>query len=79
MILGGISGYFGPKGIGICGGRKSDWQSAEWGAMISTGRQYILSHWWYPTFPGIAILITVLGFNLIGDGLRDFLDPKTKK
>ncbi|HHV83483.1 MAG TPA: D,D-dipeptide ABC transporter permease, partial [Tepidanaerobacter syntrophicus] len=44
-----------------------------------TGRQYILSHWWYPTFPGMAILITVLGFNLIGDGLRDFLDPKTRK
>ncbi|WP_213951347.1 nickel transporter permease [Tepidanaerobacter syntrophicus] len=53
--------------------------TAEWGAMISTGRQYILSHWWYPTFPGMAILITVLGFNLIGDGLRDFLDPKTRK
>jgi len=51
----------------------------EWGAMISTGRQYLLSHWWYPTFPGVAILITVLGFNLLGDGLRDFLDPKMRK
>lgn len=51
----------------------------EWGAMISTGRQYLLSHWWYPTFPGIAILITVLGFNLLGDGLRDFLDPKMRR
>lgn len=51
----------------------------EWGSMISTGRQYLLSHWWYPTFPGVAILITVLGFNLLGDGLRDFLDPRLRR
>ena len=49
---------------------------AEWGAMISTGRQYLLSHWWVATFPGIAILLVSLGFNLLGDALRDVLDPR---
>jgi peptide/nickel transport system permease protein len=48
----------------------------EWGAMISTGRQYLLNQWWVATVPGIAILIVSLGFNLLGDGLRDVLDPK---
>jgi peptide/nickel transport system permease protein len=48
----------------------------EWGAMISTGRQYLLTQWWVATMPGIAILIVSLGFNLLGDGLRDVLDPK---
>ena len=48
----------------------------EWGAMISTGRQYLLDEWWVATMPGIAILIVALGFNLLGDGLRDVLDPK---
>jgi peptide/nickel transport system permease protein len=48
----------------------------EWGAMISTGRQYLLNQWWVATMPGIAILIVSLGFNLLGDGLRDVLDPK---
>ena len=50
--------------------------SPEWGAMISTGRQFILDQWWVPTMPGLAILIVSLGFNLLGDGLRDVLDPK---
>ncbi|MEF2071491.1 ABC transporter permease [Consotaella aegiceratis] len=49
---------------------------AEWGAMISTGRQYLLSHWWVATIPGLAILTVSLGFNLLGDGLRDVLDPR---
>lgn len=53
--------------------------TAEWGAMISAGRQYILSHWWYATFPGLAILVTVMGFNLLGDGLRDLYDPKSSR
>lgn len=48
----------------------------EWGAMISLGRQYLLDQWWVPTIPGIAIFIVSLGFNLLGDGLRDVLDPK---
>jgi peptide/nickel transport system permease protein len=50
----------------------------EWGAMISTGRNYLPDHWWMATFPGLAILITVLGFNLLGDGLRDILDPQSR-
>jgi len=50
----------------------------EWGAMISTGRNYLPDHWWMATFPGMAILITVLGFNLLGDGLRDVLDPQSR-
>jgi peptide/nickel transport system permease protein len=48
----------------------------EWGAMISSGRQYLLEQWWVATMPGIAILIVSLGFNLLGDGLRDILDPR---
>jgi peptide/nickel transport system permease protein len=51
----------------------------EWGAMVSMGRNYLRDAWWYPTFPGLAILITVLGFNLLGDGLRDLLDPRLKE
>ncbi len=50
----------------------------EWGAMISVGRNYLPDHWWMATFPGLAILITVLGFNLLGDGLRDVLDPQSR-
>ena len=50
----------------------------EWGAMISTGRNYLPDHWWMATFPGLGILITVLGFNLLGDGLRDVLDPQSR-
>lgn len=51
----------------------------EWGAMISSGRNYLPDWWWYSFFPGIAIFLTVLGFNLVGDGLRDVLDPKGKR
>jgi peptide/nickel transport system permease protein len=50
----------------------------EWGAMISTGRAFLLDQWWVATMPGIAILVVSLGFNLFGDGLRDVLDPKTE-
>jgi len=51
----------------------------EWGAMISDGRQYIVSEWWVSTFPGLAILIVVVGFNILGDGLRDILDPRLRR
>jgi peptide/nickel transport system permease protein len=44
--------------------------------MIATGRQFVLDQWWVATIPGIAILVVSLGFNLLGDGLRDVLDPK---
>ncbi len=50
----------------------------EWGAMISHGRNYLPTWWWYPAFPGLFIYLTVLGFNLLGDGLRDILDPKSR-
>lgn len=50
----------------------------EWGAMISTGRNYLPDRWWYATFPGAAIFLTVLGWNLLGDGLRDVLDPRSR-
>ena len=52
--------------------------AAEWGAMIATGRNYILEQWWYSAFPGAAILLTAVGFNLLGDGLRDLLDPRQR-
>ncbi len=48
----------------------------EWGAMIASGRAYLLDQWWVATMPGIAIFIVSLGFNLLGDGLRDVLDPR---
>ena len=51
--------------------------TAEWGAMVANGRNYVLDQWWYCAFPGAAILITAVGFNLFGDGLRDLLDPKS--
>ncbi len=50
--------------------------SPEWGAMIATGRRFILEQWWVPTAPGVAIFVASLAFNLLGDGLRDVLDPK---
>jgi peptide/nickel transport system permease protein len=51
--------------------------SPEWGAMIAAGRQYVLDQWWVAAGPGLAIFIVSLAFNLLGDGLRDALDPKT--
>lgn len=53
--------------------------TAEWGLMISSGRTYMFQAWWYVTFPGLAILLVVLGFNLLGDGLRDVTDPKLRR
>ena len=52
--------------------------SAEWGYMVNEGRQHILSQWWWPTFPGLAIATLVIGFNLLGDWLRDLLDPRLR-
>lgn len=52
--------------------------TAEWGAMVATGRNYILDQWWYSAFPGLAIMITATAFNLVGDGIRDGLDPRQK-
>lgn len=50
----------------------------EWGSMLATGRSFMLTAPWIATFPGLAILVTVIGFNLIGDGLRDLLDPRLR-
>jgi dipeptide transport system permease protein len=51
----------------------------EWGTMLADAREFILRAWWVVTFPGVAILVTVLAINLMGDGLRDALDPKLKR
>jgi len=51
----------------------------DWGLMISQSRNYLPAVWWYALFPGLAILVTVLGFNLLGDGLRDIVDPRLRR
>jgi peptide/nickel transport system permease protein len=51
----------------------------EWGAMVSVARSYMPDWWWYSFFPGLAIFLTVLGFSLLGDGLRDMLDPRSAR
>lgn len=51
----------------------------EWGVMISEGRNYITTHWWLTFFPAMAMLLAVAGFNLVGDGLRDVLDPRLRR
>jgi peptide/nickel transport system permease protein len=51
----------------------------EWGVMISEGRGLVRQAWWISTFPGLAMFITVMGFNLLGDGLRDIFDPKMRR
>lgn len=51
----------------------------EWGLMVSDGRSFLMTHWWVASFPALAILLLVLGFNLTGDGLRDMLDPRTRR
>jgi peptide/nickel transport system permease protein len=50
----------------------------EWGLMVSDGRTYFLDAWWFPVFPGVAIAVATLAFNLLGDGLRDVIDPLTR-
>ncbi len=52
--------------------------TVEWGLMITSSRAYFLDYWWTVTFPGLAIFVSVLAFNLVGDGLRDILDPKIR-
>ncbi len=50
----------------------------SWGSMVSDGRDVLLDAWWISTFPGLAIVLTVVCFNLVGDGLRDALDPRLR-
>ena len=52
--------------------------ASEWGSMVAEGRE-LVSQWWVATFPGVAILTDVLGFNFLGDGIRDWLDPKSRR
>jgi len=52
--------------------------TASWGNILTDGKEYIQFAWWLSLFPGLAILVTVLGYNLLGEGLRDVLDPKNK-
>ncbi len=51
----------------------------DWGLAIAESRQYLPDAWWFSTFPGLAIFLTVLGFNLVGDGLRDIVDPRLRR
>jgi len=51
----------------------------EWGLMIASARAYLQLAWWLPTFPGLSIFLVVIGFNLLGDGLRDALDPRLRR
>ncbi len=51
----------------------------EWGAIVSDGRSYLVQQWWISTFPGLFIAVVVLGFNLLGDGIRDILDPRLRR
>jgi dipeptide transport system permease protein len=53
--------------------------ASEWGTMLADAREFVLRAWWVVTFPGLMILVTVLAFNLLGDGLRDAFDPKLKR
>jgi peptide/nickel transport system permease protein len=52
--------------------------SSDWGALLADGQSYFLTAWWIATFPGLAIFIVVLGFNLLGDALRDYFDPRRR-
>jgi peptide/nickel transport system permease protein len=52
--------------------------SPEWGALITEGRSYLQTAWWWTTIPGLALALTILGFNLLGDGLRDWIDPRLR-
>jgi peptide/nickel transport system permease protein len=51
----------------------------SWGNILTSGKDNIMFAWWLSLYPGLAILVTVLGYNLLGEGLRDILDPKSKK
>ncbi|HHY95910.1 MAG TPA: ABC transporter permease [Firmicutes bacterium] len=53
--------------------------SPEWGLLVSIGRSFFLNQWWYVTFPGLAIFLAVLAFNLVGDGIREIADPRTRE
>lgn len=66
------------SGLGFLG-LGSQPPTADWGVMISEGRSFILQQWWISTFPGLAILVSVLGFNLVGDGIAEVMNPKRRR
>jgi peptide/nickel transport system permease protein len=51
----------------------------EWGKMVADAREYLPDAWWFATFPGLAIFVVVMAFNMMGDGLRDIIDPKLRR
>ncbi|ALM74043.1 transporter permease subunit: membrane component of ABC superfamily [Thermococcus barophilus] len=51
----------------------------DWGLMVSEGKDYFLNYWWYPVFPGLAIFVTVIAFNLLGDAIREVIDPRLRR
>ena len=51
----------------------------EWGLMVASGRPYFMDYWWISALPGLAIFVVVLGYNLMGDGLRDVIDPRIRR
>jgi peptide/nickel transport system permease protein len=51
----------------------------EWGVMVSDGQTYLMTQWWIATFPALAMFVLVIGFNLVGDTLRDLLDPRLRR
>ncbi len=65
-------------GLGFLG-RGAQPPTPEWGLMVSDGRQFLVDQWWVSTLPGLAILVVVMGFNLLGDGIRDVLDPRQRQ
>ena len=76
--LGATSAILSTAGLSFIG-RGIQPPAPEWGSMLSGGRQYLRYAWWVTTFPGVAIMITILSLNLLGDGLRDALDPRLKQ
>ncbi len=61
----------------ICGGVTPP--TPEWGSLLSVARSYMPDFWWTAIFPGLAIFLAVFGFNLLGDGLRDVFDPRSRR
>ena len=76
--LGGATAILDAAALGFVG-LGAQPPSSEWGTMLADAREFVLRAWWVVTFPGLMILLTVLAFNLLGDGLRDALDPKLKR
>ena len=65
--------------LSFLGRRASDRREVSWGTMLADGRDYLTTEWWLATLPGVAITVTILGVNLVGDWARDVLDPRTAR